>query len=57
KTCFCVLLGVSPYPKEGFDLNLSPIKGGFIVEIGSDKGKSMAEGSKDLFREPGEGQI
>ena len=57
KTCFCVLLDVSPYPKEGFDLNLSPIKGGFIVEIGSDKGKSIVEGSKDLFREPEEGQI
>lgn len=57
KTCFCVLLGVNPYPKEGFDLNLSPLKGGFIVKIGTDKGENIIEECKDLFREPEEGQI
>ena len=50
KTCFCVLLNVNPYPKEGFDLNLSSIKEGFIAEVGSDKGKKIIEENRDLFK-------
>jgi len=43
--CFCNLLGGGPYPKEGtYDLSISPVDEGFVVEIGSDKGKSALEG-------------
>lgn len=42
-SCFCTLLGSKPYPTEGFDLNLSMVTDGFIIEIGSDKGKELME--------------
>ncbi len=48
-TCFCTALGKKPYPEELFDLNLSPIEDGFIVEIGSDKGKKVFDKAKHLF--------
>lgn len=57
ETCFCVLLDLSPYPKKGFDLNLSPITGGFIVEVGSEKGKKIVEENRDLFRDAEKGQL
>jgi sulfhydrogenase subunit beta (sulfur reductase) len=52
-TCFCTLAKYKPYPESGFDLNLSPAEKGFIVEIGSVKGKKLVEDNKELFSEPG----
>ncbi|MCK4352967.1 4Fe-4S dicluster domain-containing protein [candidate division WOR-3 bacterium] len=49
KNCFCSLLGDNPYPEKGFDLNLSEVKDGFIVEIGSDRGKKLVEENEGLF--------
>lgn len=42
-SCFCTLLGSKPYPEEGFDLNLSMLNDGFVVEVGSDKGEELIE--------------
>lgn len=43
-SCFCNLLGETAYPEVNFDVNLSPIGGGFLVEAGSEKGELvMAE--------------
>ncbi len=47
--CFCTLLGGKPYAEDGFDLNLSPLKEGFIVEAGSDRGKAVINGNKSIF--------
>ncbi len=41
-SCFCTLLGEKPYPTGGYDLNLSPIEGGYVVESGSDRGEKAA---------------
>ncbi len=41
ETCFCTLVGGKPYPVRGFDLNLTPLESGFIVEVGTDKGKAL----------------
>lgn len=49
-TCFCVLVGVKPYPEKGFDLNLTKIEGGYVAEVGSDKGKQAADANKDIFK-------
>jgi len=49
-TCFCHLVEGGPYPKEGFDLNLSPFKDGFIIEVGSEKGELFINHNKELFR-------
>jgi ferredoxin len=40
-TCFCTLLDNNPFPEGGFDLNLSPIDNGFLLEVGSPKGESF----------------
>lgn len=49
--CFCNLLDGRPYATEGFDVNLSPVAGGYVAEAGSDKGKEMVLAAKALFRE------
>ncbi len=43
--CFCNLLGNGPYPAEGeFDLSLSPVEGGFVLFVGTERGKKALEG-------------
>jgi heterodisulfide reductase subunit C len=54
ETCFCLALGVNPFPQEEFDLNLSPISESFIVEIGSEKGKAIMEKHHQLFQKANE---
>jgi sulfhydrogenase subunit beta (sulfur reductase) len=41
ESCFCNVLGEKAYAEEGFDLNLSPIEGGYIVEPGSGAGEAL----------------
>lgn len=48
--CFCPLLDFNPFPEEGFDLNLSKITNGFIVTIGTEKGKGIIEESRSLLK-------
>ncbi len=54
ENCFCTLLGSHPYPEEGFDLNLSPVDGGFVIEVGSEKGKIIVTQDQNLFTSAGE---
>ncbi|MBU1862861.1 MAG: 4Fe-4S dicluster domain-containing protein [Candidatus Omnitrophica bacterium] len=49
-TCFCLSVDVKPFPQENFDLNLSEISGGFLVEIGSPKGRELVEQNMTLFQ-------
>jgi len=56
ESCFCTRLGVPPYPTAGFDLNLSPVSGGFVVEIGSDQGADLA-GTMSCLHEASEDQV
>jgi ferredoxin len=51
EVCFCVLLDIKPFPQNHFDLNLSLLNGGYLIEIGSEKGKKVIEENKDLFEE------
>lgn len=50
ETCFCVLMGNNPYPDKGFDLNMSKIEAGYLVEVGSEKGKRLVEENKAIFK-------
>ncbi len=43
--CFCLSLHGKPYPENGFDLNLSDIGDGYVVEAGSDRGRDLIEKS------------
>ncbi|MBD3264685.1 MAG: hypothetical protein GF375_06255 [Candidatus Omnitrophica bacterium] len=56
-TCFCLALGVKPYPQEDFDINLSPVEGGFVVELGSSKGREVFNQHSHLFRKADEDSI
>ncbi len=60
ESCFCLALGVQPYPEENFDLNLSEVirlpshkqgeqEDGFVVEIGSKKGQALLDKHAALF--------
>lgn len=53
ETCFCNMVKGQPYPAKLFDLNLSPIDDGYVVEIGSEKGRKLVEG----FREAAKDQL
>jgi sulfhydrogenase subunit beta (sulfur reductase) len=50
ETCFCVLVGVKPYAEKGFDLNLTKIESGYVVEVGSEKGKQVVEANGGIFK-------
>lgn len=41
--CFCLGIGVEPFPKEMFDLNFSELEDGYIITVGSEKGKDVLE--------------
>ncbi len=51
ETCYCLCLGVKPYPDQGFDINLSEVNDGYVVQVGSDKGNAAIQKTKHLFRE------
>ncbi len=41
--CFCLSLLGKPYPQDDFDINLSEIDGGYVVQAGSEKGKRVLD--------------
>lgn len=49
ETCFCSLVEGKPYPTKLYDLNLSPVSNGFIVEVGSEKGQWLINKFRNLF--------
>jgi sulfhydrogenase subunit beta (sulfur reductase) len=55
--CFCMAVGGHPYPKEGYDLNLSPVEGGYVVHIGSERGVELASRLNELLVEAPEGAV
>ena len=50
ESCFCVAVGVMPYPTVEFDINLSEIESGYVVEAGSDKGEKVIKDYSKLFQ-------
>jgi ferredoxin len=56
-SCFCVLLGLTPYPRSGFDLNLSAINGGVLLEVGTEKGMDLLRKYTGYLRQPEEEQL
>jgi len=49
ESCFCSVMDGQPYAQTGFDLNVSQVKDGFIIEAGSQKGKDFLEKNSQLF--------
>ncbi|MBU2540781.1 MAG: 4Fe-4S dicluster domain-containing protein [Candidatus Omnitrophica bacterium] len=56
-TCFCLAMGIKPYPQEDFDINLSQISNGFIVEAGSRKGGELIDKNSALFEKASQASI
>jgi ferredoxin len=50
ESCFCLALGLQPFPQADFDLNLSEADGGFLVEAGSGKGSGLIRENSALFQ-------
>jgi len=48
-SCFCTMIGLQPYLEEEYDLNMSPVNGGYIFESGSKEGEQIIEDHLDLF--------
>jgi len=51
ENCFCTAVGGSPFAEEGFDLNLSPLEEGYLVEVGSEKGQAVIDRAPDAVAE------
>lgn len=49
EVCHCLAWDIQPHPSEGFDINLSPLSDGYIVEPGSEKGESLIQEYKKYF--------
>jgi sulfhydrogenase subunit beta (sulfur reductase) len=57
ESCFCNIMGGGPFPQKGFDLNLSQVEGGFLVEVGSKKGQEFVANNAQLFTAPPEDAV
>ncbi|MGA2090464.1 MAG: 4Fe-4S dicluster domain-containing protein [Endomicrobiales bacterium] len=51
-SCFCTKMEGQPYPKKGFDMNLSRVRAGYIIETGSQVCDDLILAKKRLFQDP-----
>ncbi len=49
KKSFCYEMDAGPIAKNGFDLQLTPVNRGYLVDIGSKKGNRIVKKNKKLF--------
>jgi len=54
QTCFCTMLDQKPYAEEGFDLNFSSVKNGYVVEVGTEWGERIVNKYLEYFQEVGD---
>ncbi|MBU1999243.1 MAG: 4Fe-4S dicluster domain-containing protein [Candidatus Omnitrophota bacterium] len=55
--CFCLAMDVLPYPQKLFDLNLSSLNEGYLVEIGSPRAGQILEDNQSYFTPAKDTQI
>ncbi|MFA5090511.1 MAG: 4Fe-4S dicluster domain-containing protein [Candidatus Omnitrophota bacterium] len=55
--CHCLAWDVFPYPQAGFDLNISPLNEGYVVEAGSKRGAGLIEQHREYFSQAKESQV
>ncbi|GAB4108996.1 MAG: 4Fe-4S dicluster domain-containing protein [Phycisphaeraceae bacterium] len=53
-TCFCASMGTGPDAREGYDLSMTEMGGGFIMRAGSDKGRELIDHLPVREAEPAE---
>ncbi len=52
ESCFCNVIEGKAYPDHGFDLNVARVTDGFVIEIGSRKGREFVGKHSELFTKP-----
>ena len=56
-TCFCTIVKGNPYPTKLFDINISHAFGGYIAEVGTQKGQKLVDDNRGLFSDADQSQI
>jgi ferredoxin len=49
EVCHCLAWDILPHPTEGFDLNMSALNDGYVVEVGSKKGEALLGQYRQYF--------
>lgn len=57
EVCFCKAFDINPHVSEGFDINLSPLNDGYLVDVGSEKAQKIVESIKDILTPATAGQL
>jgi NAD-dependent dihydropyrimidine dehydrogenase PreA subunit len=57
ESCFCNICNGQPFAQGGFDLNVSQVKDGFVIEPGSQNGKDFIEKHSDIFSDVPQGLL
>ncbi|MBU4376008.1 MAG: 4Fe-4S dicluster domain-containing protein [Candidatus Omnitrophica bacterium] len=56
-TCFCHALEVPHYPEKGYDILMSELSSGYLVEEGTDRGAKFLKRNDGIFNEAAEMHI
>ncbi len=54
ENCFCVCADAGPSLEAGYDLQLTRLSDGYLVEVGSDKGAALIGEAESMFAPPAE---
>jgi sulfhydrogenase subunit beta (sulfur reductase) len=49
EVCHCLAWDILPHPTEGFDLNLTPLNDGYLLEVGSKRGEELINKHEEYF--------
>ena len=57
ESCFCNVLGGAGHPQGGFDLAVTKLKAGWVIEPGTPKGEAFLAGHSRLFAAASDAQL
>jgi hypothetical protein len=57
EVCFCPVVGEQPHAKDGYDLNLSPLSQGLLVETGSERGVDLLREARRILHSAPEAMV
>jgi len=57
EACFCRAFQIDPFANEGFDINLSPLNNGYLVDVATKKGQAAVQELKNVFTQATLGQL
>jgi len=57
EACFCRAFEINPHVTEGFDFNLSSLNNGYLLDVGSERAKTIAASLKNILTPATFGQL